>query len=266
MYIIAGCNGAGKTTAFRTKLYESLGRPEFINSDEIARSLCPEDVESVQVHAGRIAVEQIHAHLAGNKSFCVETTLATRTYRGYIQNAHQNGFKVSLFYYSLESPDLAVARVAQRVREGGHNVPEGIIRARYTKSVEYFNSLYKPIVDSWAIVDNGRMSIRINDFSDIYAAGIKDFAEILLKDKAEKGETVVYSINGQVVTLKAGDALWIYEKLAKGLDDWEVDFLKKRAAEGESMHYPLTGNQTLDIPALLVLDLFERMADSSSAT
>ena len=157
MYIIAGCNGAGKTTAFRASLYESLGCPEFINSDEIAKRLCPEDVESVQVSAGRIAVESIHSHLDGDESFCVETTLATRTYRGHIQEAHRKGFKVALFYYWLDSPDLAVARVEQRVVEGGHNVPEATIRERYDKSIRYLSSLYIPKVDYWKIVNNSGM-------------------------------------------------------------------------------------------------------------
>lgn len=265
MYIIAGCNGAGKTTAFRRGLYESLGCPEFINSDEIAHDLCPDDVESVQTQAGRLAVEKIHAHLAGDKSFCVETTLATRTYRGYIEEAHRNGFKVSLFYYRLESPEQAVARVKQRVKEGGHNVPEETVRIRYRKSIEYLDSLYLPIVDSWAIVDNGGMSIKLNDFNDIYATGAKNFTESLLKSKAEKGETVVYSINGQVVTLKASDALWIYESLARGLGEWEIKYLKEKAAKREDMCYRLAGAQTLVIPALLVLDLFEWISDSTGA-
>ena len=154
MYIIAGCNGAGKTTAFRNSLYQNLGCPVFINSDEIARDICPEDVESVQIRAGRIAVERIHLYLSGDESFCVETTLATRTYRGHIQEAHRNGFKVALFYYWLDSPDLAVARVVQRTIEGGHNVPEDIIRERYEKSVRYLSSLYLARVDYWKIINN----------------------------------------------------------------------------------------------------------------
>ena len=157
MYIIAGCNGAGKTTAFRSSLYESIGSPVFINSDEIARSICPDNVESVQVSAGRIAVEMIHTYLAGEESFCVETTLATRTYSGHISEAHRNGFKVALFYYWLDSPDLAVARVEQRVVEGGHDVPEDVIRDRYDKSVRYLSSLYLPKVDYWKIVNNSGM-------------------------------------------------------------------------------------------------------------
>lgn len=157
MYIIAGCNGAGKTTAFRDKLYEGLGRPVFINSDEIAREMCPENVESVQISAGRKALEKIYSFLASDESFCVETTLATRTYLGHIKKAHENGFKVALFYYWLDSPELAVAKVEERVREGGHNVPEEIIRERYDKSVKYLSQLYIPNVDFWKIVNNSRM-------------------------------------------------------------------------------------------------------------
>lgn len=99
--------------------------------------------------------------------------------------------------------------------------------------------------------------IRISDLSEIYDIGIKDFAENLLKAKAERGETVVYSIDGQIVKLKASDALWIYDKFTNGLKDWEVKLLKDTAARGEDMHYWLEDNQTLIIPARLVLNLFD---------
>jgi hypothetical protein len=104
--------------------------------------------------------------------------------------------------------------------------------------------------------------IRINDLSEIYDAGVKTFAESLLKSKARKGESVVYSVGGQIVQLKASDALWIYERLSNGLEDWEVSFLSKKAEKGEDMHYRLEDDQTLVIPARLVLDLFEHLSDS----
>ena len=104
--------------------------------------------------------------------------------------------------------------------------------------------------------------IRISDLSDIYAAGVKNFAENLLKSKAEKGENVVYSVDGQIVKLKASDALWIYESLSRGLANWEVEYLSERAAKGEDMRYWLEDNQTLVIPARLVLDVFKRMSES----
>ena len=106
-------------------------------------------------------------------------------------------------------------------------------------------------------------TIRISDLSEIYAAGVKNFAEHLLKSKAEKGETVVYSVDGQIVRLKASDALWIYESLSKGLEKWEIEFLTDKAEKGEDMHYWLEDEQTLVIPARLVLDLFDRMSDPS---
>ena len=104
--------------------------------------------------------------------------------------------------------------------------------------------------------------IRINDLSDIYAAGVKDFAENLLKSKADKGETVVYSVDGQIVKLKASDALWIYESLSRGLSNWEVEYLSEKADRGEDMHYWLEDNQSLVIPARLVLDLFQKMSEA----
>ena len=106
--------------------------------------------------------------------------------------------------------------------------------------------------------------IRISDLSEIYAAGVKSFAENLLKSKAEKGETVVYSVDGQIVKLKAEDALWIYEKLSNGLEQWEVGLLMDRAEKDEDMQYWLEDGQTLVIPARLVLDLFEHMTDAPS--
>ena len=105
-------------------------------------------------------------------------------------------------------------------------------------------------------------TIRISDLSAIFEAGIKNFTENLLKSKAEKGENVVYSINGQIVKLHASDALWIYRKILRGLDPFEKDYLKERAAAGEDMHYRLEGDQTLALPARLVLELFNRIEET----
>ena len=106
-------------------------------------------------------------------------------------------------------------------------------------------------------------TIRISDLSAIFEAGVKNFAENLLKTKAEKGETVVYSIDGQIIKLQASDALWIYKKILRGLEPWEVEFLTDKASRGEDMKYWLEGSQTLAIPARLVLELFNRMKEVS---
>ena len=154
LYIVAGCNGAGKSTAFRNLLSKQLDNPVFINADDIARDMCPENVESVAFAAGRIMLTQVDEQLKKDESFCIETTLSTKSYTNLVNKAHNNGFKVALFYYWLESPELAIARVAQRVAEGGHNIPEDIIRRRYSRGIYNLMHLFIKNVDYWKIINN----------------------------------------------------------------------------------------------------------------
>jgi len=162
LYIVAGCNGAGKTTAFRKRLSSQFKVPVFINADEIARDLCPENVESVAVKAGRIMLRKIDEQLEREESFCIETTLSTRHYGKLVKSAQQRGFKVALFFYWLESAELAVRRVAQRVHSGGHNIPTDIIHRRYNRGIANLFSIYLPIVDYWHIDNNsGFMPVQI---------------------------------------------------------------------------------------------------------
>lgn len=162
LYIVAGCNGAGKTTAFRKRLSSQFKVPVFINADEIARDLCPENVESVAVEAGRIMLRKIDEQLEREESFCIETTLSTRHYGKLVKSAQQRGFKVALFFYWLESAELAVRRVAQRVHSGGHNIPTDVIHRRYNRGIANLFSIYLPIVDYWHIDNNsGFMPVQI---------------------------------------------------------------------------------------------------------
>ena len=162
LYIVAGCNGAGKTTAFRKRLSSQFKVPVFINADEIARDLCPENVESVAVKAGRIMLRKIDEQLEKKESFCIETTLSTRNYCKLVESAQQRGFKVALFFYWLESAELAVRRVAQRVHSGGHNIPTDVIHRRYNRGIANLFSIYLPIVDYWHIDNNsGFMPVQI---------------------------------------------------------------------------------------------------------
>lgn len=154
LYIVAGCNGAGKTTAFRSRLSEQFNVPLFINADEIAREMCPENVESAAFAAGRCMLQRIDEQLEQNESFCIETTLSTRNFYTLVHKAHAKGFKVALFFYWLESSDLAVARVALRVKSGGHNIPTDIIHRRYERGIHNLFNLYIPIVDYWHIDNN----------------------------------------------------------------------------------------------------------------
>ena len=119
LYIISGCNGAGKTTASYTVLPEILLCKEFFNADEIAKGLSPFNPESMAIEAGRLMLKRIDELLAAKVSFSIETTLATRSYTRLIKRAQSEGYKVSLIYFWLNSPELAVNRVLQRVNEGG---------------------------------------------------------------------------------------------------------------------------------------------------
>lgn len=136
LYIIAGCNGAGKTTASFTVLPEMLDCREFVNADEIARGLSPFQPEKVAVEAGRIMLQRIEELLRKQEDFAIGTTLATRSYVQTIRKAREIGYNVTLVYFWLTSPELAVQRVKNRVAEGGHNIAEEVIRRRYKKGLK----------------------------------------------------------------------------------------------------------------------------------
>jgi predicted ABC-type ATPase len=154
LYIIAGCNGAGKTTASYTLLPEILNCPEFVNADNIARGLSPFNVEGVAIEAARIMLTRLNELLAMNVDFALETTLSTKSYVSFIKRAKLKGYKVHLIFFWLNSIKLAKLRVEQRVIEGGHNIPSEVIERRYKAGIKNFNLLYKDIVDDWRIFDN----------------------------------------------------------------------------------------------------------------
>ena len=156
LYIISGCNGAGKTTASVTILPEILKCKEFVNADEIARGLSPFNPESVAIQAGKLMLQRIEYLITGDDSFSIETTLSTKTYAALVEKAHQNGFEVRLLYFWLPTPEHAVARVAQRVKEGGHNIPKDVIYRRYYAGIKNLLEIFIPIVDYWVIVDNSK--------------------------------------------------------------------------------------------------------------
>ena len=154
LYIIAGCNGAGKTTASMTILPKSLLVKEFVNAGEIAKGLSPFNPEGVAIEAGRLMLERINYLLDKEESFSIETTLATRSYINLIRNAHKRGYIVNIIYFWLESPELAINRVAERVSKGGHNIPTDIILRRYSKGINNLFNLFMDEVDVWTIYDN----------------------------------------------------------------------------------------------------------------
>ena len=154
LYLLAGCNGAGKTTAAFTLLPHLLDCREFVNADEIARGLSPFQPETVSIQAGRLMLTRLQELLSLGESFALETTLATRHYLRFIAEAQEQGYFVSLFFFWLNSPELAVRRVKSRVREGGHNIPELVIRRRYIGGLQQFFVAYRIAVDSWSFIDN----------------------------------------------------------------------------------------------------------------
>lgn len=176
LYIIAGCNGAGKTTASMTILPKSLLVKEFVNADEIAKGLSPFNPEGVAIEAGRLMLERIKYLMDKGESFSIETTLATRSYVNLVREAKALGYQVHLIYFWLNSPQLAIDRVAERVRKGGHNIPHDVILRRYYKGISNLFKLFMDEVDIWAIYDN-------SDFKrERIAFGGKKIA-LLIKDK-----------------------------------------------------------------------------------
>lgn len=154
VYIIAGCNGAGKTTASFTILPEILNCKEFVNADEIAKGLSPFQPEKVAFEAGRIMLERINTLLKLDASFAFETTLATKTYSQKLINAAANGFSIKLLFFWLPSIEMAKHRVAIRVSEGGHSIPNDIIARRYQRGIENLFKIYLHLCDEWAVFDN----------------------------------------------------------------------------------------------------------------
>jgi len=154
LYIISGCNGAGKTTASYILLPEILDCREFVNADEIARGLSPFNPESVAIEAGKLMLQRIEDLLAKDETFSIETTLATRSYVNLVKRAQEKDYRVCLLFFWLSSPELAMKRVAERVSKGGHNIPQDTIKRRYALGINNLFKLFMPIVDYWAIFDN----------------------------------------------------------------------------------------------------------------
>jgi len=151
--VIAGPNGAGKTTFALEFLRAEGSCLTFINADLIAAGLSPLQPEATALKAMRLMAEQIHACIAAQQDFAVESTLAGRTYVGVIRDCHAVGYRVKIVYLWVSSVELAIDRVCLRVAEGGHDVPEDVIRRRFSQGWANFNELYRPLADAWQIYD-----------------------------------------------------------------------------------------------------------------
>jgi len=168
LYIIAGCNGAGKTTASFTLLPEMLNCNEFINADEIARGLSPLNPNKAAIEAGRIMLTRINKLIQNQNDFAFETTLASKSYARTIELARKSGYQITLVFFWLDTVDLAIERVRTRVNEGGHDIPVIVIKRRYYSGLKNLFKLYLPISDYWMIFDNSRSP------SELIAEGYSD--------------------------------------------------------------------------------------------
>ena len=175
LFIISGCNGAGKTTASYTILPNMLNcgnfvnadeiarglSGNFVNADEIARGLSPFNPEKAAIQAGRIMLARVQELMNEGQDFAIETTLATRSYVNLIRKAQSQGYVVTLLYFWLNMPSLAVERVKLRVESGGHNVSEESIRRRYDMGIKNLFHLYIPVCEYWMIIDNSNSPVII---------------------------------------------------------------------------------------------------------
>jgi predicted ABC-type ATPase len=152
--VIAGPNGAGKSTTAPRLLKGPLAVSEFVNADTIAQGLSAFRPETVAIAAGRAMLARMRALAAAKRSFAYETTLSSRTFAPWLRKLQREGYSVHILFLALRSADLAVARVAERVRKGGHDVPEAVIRRRFVLGLENLINLFQPFVDSWQVLDN----------------------------------------------------------------------------------------------------------------
>ena len=154
VYIIAGANGSGKTTFAREFLPNYVECLNFVNADLIAGGLSPFSPEGEAVRAGRLMLEQVQSLIRRKRDFGFETTLSGRTYLVLMRRLKKAGYRVNLFYLWIPSVELALTRIADRVKSGGHDIPTDIVHRRFRRSLQNFFHLYEPLMDSWTMFDN----------------------------------------------------------------------------------------------------------------
>jgi predicted ABC-type ATPase len=152
--IIAGSNGAGKTTFAREFLPKEVGCPVFVNADLIAAGLAPFQPTTAAIRAGRLMIEEMESYVRERRSFAFETTLSGRRYARMTPRWQSFGYRIKLVFLYLQDVRIAIERVRVRVRQGGHDVPEDVIRRRYESGWRNFQQIYRKLVDTWVLYDN----------------------------------------------------------------------------------------------------------------
>jgi len=176
LYIISGPNGSGKTTASYGVLPELLDCCEFVNADEFAKHISPFAPESASITASRLMLRKVSYLFDRREDFCIETTLATRSLLKMVRTAQQKGYYVTVLYFWLDSPELAIARVAARVTAGGHDIAEETIRRRYSVGLNYLFHYYMQVCDKWILADNSNPPFQIVAEGTRKGLAIRDMA------------------------------------------------------------------------------------------
>ncbi|MDR3676567.1 MAG: zeta toxin family protein [Acidobacteriota bacterium] len=164
LYIIAGPNGVGKTTFAREFLPDYADCKNFINADLIAQGVAPFSPETVAFRAGRLMLDEINHYVKRGESFGLETTLSGRSYLGLIRRLKEQGYRVHFFFLMVPTVDLALTRVRGRVSEGGHNIPDPVVRRRFGRSLQNFFAHYRQLGDSWILFDNSGATPKVVAF------------------------------------------------------------------------------------------------------
>lgn len=161
LYLIAGCNGAGKTTFAKQFLPHEVKCLNFLNADLIAQGLSPLNTRAAALKAGRLLLEEFRHFVSKRETFALESTLSGKTYLNLLKQAKRRGFQIYLHYLWLPNPAVAIARVHERVKKGGHDVPVADIRRRFGRSLNHFISNYAPLADRWAVWDSRPISPKL---------------------------------------------------------------------------------------------------------
>ena len=204
--ILAGPNGAGKTTLARE--YLPAGLP-FVNADLIAAERAPEDPVAAAVRAGRLMLEQLDAHARAGRSFALETTLAGRNYARRLERWRASGYVVELIFLQLPSPEMAVRRVRLRVCQGGHDIPEAVVRHRFRAGLRNFRELYSGMVEHWERIDNGGIPAALIDRGGTSPDPDTRLAADALARAARRAHLVAHRTGTRVVTARDGEAVEI---------------------------------------------------------
>jgi predicted ABC-type ATPase len=183
LYVIGGPNGAGKTTLALRLFPDVLKSNEFVNADFVAKGLSAFNTESVAVAAGRLMLKRVQELRSLKKSFAFETTLASRSLIPFLEECKSDKYRITLIYVWVESPEVALERVRKRVKEGGHSIPDEVVRRRYERSISNLIDFYLPLADEWRMYDNTHAKPRV--------IGYKDFGQEVTVEHAESMDQIM---------------------------------------------------------------------------